>query len=492
MPAAILAIDQGTTSSRALIFDRDLNVLGVGQQEFEQIFPKPGWVEHNPDAIWASVRYAVSTAIEKAQIRPTDIVGVGITNQRETIVVWDRQTGKPLHNAIVWQCRRTADDCARLRAAGHEPAFTERTGLVLDPYFSGTKLAWLLDHVSGLRAKAEAGQAKAGTIDAFLVDRLSGGTAHVTDASNASRTLLFNIHNMAWDEELARILNVPLGLLPRAASSSEVYGRTKGLDFLPDGIPISGMAGDQQAALFGQACFEVGEAKCTYGTGAFLLMNTGSRAVASKNKLLTTVAWQVNGRTSYALEGSAFIAGAAVQWLRDGLGLISKSSDVEALAAKVPSSDGVVVVPAFAGLGAPHWNPQARAAITGITRGTTAAHIARACLEGVALQNYEILHAMEADSGAKLSRLKVDGGASANALLMQYQADVLGCTIVRPRMLETTVLGAAFLAGLAVKLWNGVEDIRKTWKVDREFAPQMPAADREAHIARWRAAVAKA
>lgn len=491
MSECILSIDQGTTSSRAMLLDRELNVLGVGRKEFEQIYPKPGWVEHNPKAILESVEYSIGVALEKAGKRGSDVAAIGITNQRETIVVWDRETGEPAYNAIVWQCRRSAEICDSLKAKGLEKTFTEKTGLLLDPYFSGTKLKWLLDNIEGLKARAESGSVKAGTIDSYLVDWLSGGERHATDASNASRTLLLNIHSLDWDEELLGALGVPSVILPEVAASSEVYGKTRGLSVLPDGIPIAGIAGDQQAALFGQACFNEGDAKCTYGTGAFLLMNTGERAVASENRLLTTVAWRLGDKTTYALEGSAFIAGAAVQWLRDGLGIIENSSEIEALAGGVDSSGGVVMVPAFAGLGAPHWRADARAIITGITRGTTREHIARATLEGIALQNYEILNAMEQDSGVGLKRLKVDGGACANNLLMQFQSDVLGCEIVRPEMIETTALGAAFLAGLGIGIWSDLGDIEKTWKEDRSFSPRMDAETRERHIRRWNEAVSK-
>lgn len=492
MASYVLTIDQGTTSSRAIIVDRQLNVLGVGQKEFPQIFPTPGWVEHDPLAIWDTVTYSIEAAIKQAGIDPADIAAIGITNQRETVVVWDQASGKPLYNAIVWQCRRTAAMCAALREKGLNELFAAKTGLLLDPYFSGTKLAWLMQNAPGLRERMLAGHVKCGTIDCFLVDRLTSGVSHVTDVSNASRTLLFNIHTLQWDEELLKILGVPHSILPRVAGNSEVYGYTKGLGVLPDGIPISGMAGDQQAALFGQACFAQGDAKCTYGTGAFLLMNTGTQAVPSQRGLLTTIAWKLGNETTYALEGSAFIAGAAVQWLRDGLGLIKESRDVEELANSVSSSEGVVMVPAFAGLGAPHWNPDARALICGITRGTTKAHIARATLEAIALQNFEILAAMESDSGVSLNRLKVDGGASANNLMMQFQADVLGCEISRPLLLETTALGAAFLAGLAVGVWRDLDDVRTAWREDRRFVPTMDAATRDTVIGRYKAAVAKA
>ena len=492
MPSYILAIDQGTTSSRALVFDKDLAIRGTGQKEFRQIFPKPGWVEHSPKDIWESVEFSIKAALKDAGIRPQDIAGIGITNQRETIVLWDPKTGAPLHNAIVWQCRRSAAICERLKRKGLEAGFAKKTGLVLDPYFSGTKLAWLFENVAGLKEKAKAGKVKAGTVDSYLVFKLTGGRSHVTDASNASRTLLLDIKKVAWDEGLARILGVPLSILPRVASSSEVYGKTRGLGFLPDGIPISGMAGDQQAALFGQACFKKGDMKCTIGTGSFLLMNTGAAPVHSQHRLLTTIAWKLAGRTTYALEGSVFIAGAAVQWLRDGLGIIRKSPDVEALASSVDSSDGVVMVPALAGLGAPHWRAHARGLICGITRGTTSAHIARAALEAIALQNCDIIKAMEADSGIKVNALKVDGGASANNLLMQIQSDLVGADIVRPRLIETTAMGAAFLAGLAVGYWSGPDEIARAWTKDRVFSPAMAPAARKEFIARWKDAVGKA
>jgi glycerol kinase len=492
MPAYILAIDQGTTSSRAVIVDHDMNIRGIGQQEFRQRYPRPGWVEHEPEAIWRSVEHSIAAAIKDARIKAADIAGIGITNQRETIVLWDPKTGKPAYNAIVWQCRRSAAICQRLRKKGLERIFTQKTGLLLDPYFSGTKLSWLFENVDGLRVKAGSGNLKAGTIDSYLVFRLTGGQSHVTDASNASRTLLLDIHKVAWDEELADLLRVPLSIMPRVAGNSEVYGKTKGLACLPDGIPISGMAGDQQAALFGQACFNKGDAKCTFGTGSFLLMNTGEKPARSKNRLLTTIGWKLGGRTTYALEGSVFIAGAVVQWLRDGLKMIKTSPDIEVLAAQVDSSEGVVMVPALVGLGAPHWRPEARGLISGITRGTNLAHIARAALEAIALQNYEIIKAMESDSGLKLRRLKVDGGASANDLLMRIQADIIRREIVRPRLIETTAMGAAFLAGLAVGYWPDMRSIARAWKKDKAFSARMAEGVRKDMIARWQSAVRKA
>ncbi len=492
MPRHILAIDQGTTGTTVLVLDDRLRVLAKVNKEFPQIYPRPGWVEHDPEDIWATTQTTISGALAQAGIDASSVSGIGITNQRETTVVWRRRDHKPVHNAIVWQCRRTADFCAGMKEMGLEATFRAKTGLVLDPYFSGTKIRWILDHVDGAREAADRGELAFGTIDSFLVWRLSGGIAHVTDVSNASRTLAMDLHSLAWDDELLDGLGVPRSVLPEIRSSSEVYGHTKGLRVLPDGIPIAGMAGDQQAALFGQVCFETGEAKCTFGTGAFLLMNTGSKPVASERGMLTTVAWKVGDEVDYALEGSAFIAGAAVQWLRDGLGLIQSASDIERLASSVPDSGGVVFVPALTGLGAPHWRPDARGVIVGLDRGVTKAHLARATLEGIALQNADILGAMETDSGVKLSALKVDGGAAANDLLMQFQADVLDVPIVRPTMLETTALGAGLLAGLATGVWKSRDEAKDAWKEDRRFDPSMAAAERDEHLARWRSAVERA
>jgi glycerol kinase len=487
----VIAIDQGTTGSTVLVLDEQLAVRGRGYQEFRQIYPKPGWVEHDPEDIWRSVTAALGGAL--ANIDPKSIAAIGITNQRETSVLWDRKTGKPAHHAIVWQDRRTADRCAELKASGKEARVRELTGLTLDPYFSGTKVSWMLQHVDGLAAAARAGQLAFGTIDCFLLSRLTGGAVHATDVTNASRTLLFDLHALAWNDELCETIGVPRVLLPEVVASSGTCGHTRGVPGLPDGIPIAGLAGDQQSALFGQACFTPGDAKCTYGTGAFILMNTGERPVASRSGLLTTVAWKLgSGELRYALEGSAFIAGAAVQWLRDGLGFIHKASEVEALARTVPDSGGVIVVPAFAGLGAPHWRPDARASITGITRGTTKAHIARATLEGIALQIVDILRAMERDSGRALGTLKVDGGAAANDLLMQFQSDVLGVEIARPELVESTALGAAFLAGLGTGVWKDQDQIRKTWREQKRFRPAMDRASVDEHLARWDAAVRKA
>ncbi len=491
-PRFVVSIDQGTTGTTVLVLDEALAVRGRAYREFPQIFPQPGWVEHDPEAIWRSVTESLGEALAAAKVGPRELAAIGITNQRETTVLWDRATLRPLANAVVWQDRRTADVCARLRADGHLERVRARTGLVLDPYFSGTKLGWLLDHVDGLRDKAGRGEARFGTIDSFLVARLTGGAAHVTDVSNASRTLLFDLGRLAWDDELCALFGVPRECLPSVRSSAEVYGVTRGVPGVPDGVPIAGMAGDQQAALFGQACFEPGEAKCTYGTGAFLLMNTGATPVPSRRGLLTTVGWKIGDEVAYALEGSAFIAGAMVQWLRDGLGVIRSASEIEALAASVPDSGGVVAVPALAGLGAPHWRPEARGVIVGITRGTTKAHLARAVLEGIALQNHDLLRAMQDDAGRKLPSLKVDGGAAANDLLMQFQADVLGVEIVRPALVETTALGAALLAGIGAGLFRGTEDARRAWREERRFRPSMDAAAVAEHLQRWTSAVAKA
>jgi glycerol kinase len=489
----VMAIDQGTTSTTVVILDERLQLCAKASHEFPQIYPEPGQVEHDPEQIWASVVRAIGDAVAQARIAPGDLAGIGITNQRETTLVWERAGGRPIAHAIVWQDRRTAPLCAELKAAGHEARFRSRTGLVLDPYFSGTKIRWLLDHVTGARARAERGDLCFGTIDTYLVWRLTGGAAHVTDVSNASRTLLCDLERLDWDPELCALLEVPRALLPTVRSSSEEYGRTRGVPGLPDGLPVCGMAGDQQAALFGQACFAPGAAKCTYGTGAFLLMNTGTRPVPSQRGLLTTVAWRLGAQPAvYALEGSAFIAGAMVQWLRDGLGIIRTAAEIEPLAREVSDSGGVVVVPALAGLGAPYWRPEARGVITGLTRGTTAAHLARATLEGIALMNHDLLRAMEADAGKPLAVLKVDGGAAVNDLLMQFQADVLGVAISRPAVVETTALGASFLAGLAAGVWGSTDAITAAWREERRFTPAAPRGEIDAHLARWAAAVAKA
>jgi glycerol kinase len=484
----VLALDQGTTSSRAIVFDHGGRVRAVAQREFAQIFPRPGWVEHDPREIWASQIAVAAEALGRAGIRPEDLAAVGITNQRETTVVWDRETGEPVCHAIVWQDRRTAEHCDRLKAEGHEPLVRERTGLVIDAYFSASKLAWILEHVPGVRARAEAGRLAFGTVDSWLVWKLTGGATHITDVTNASRTMLFNIHTLAWDDDLLRLFDVPASLLPEVRASSEVYGRvstTLGLER----VPVAGIAGDQQAALFGQMCVTPGLSKNTYGTGCFLLQNTGTAPVASENRLVSTVAWQVNGRTEYALEGSVFIGGAVVQWLRDGLGLIARSQDVEALAASVEDNGGVYLVPAFAGLGAPHWDAYARGTIVGLTRGTTAGHVARAALESIAYQVGDLLAAVQRDSRIGLAELRVDGGASVNDALMQFQADLLGVPVVRPAVTETTALGAAYLAGLAVGFWSSVDEIAGQWQAERRFEPTMPRGEADRLRARWHEAL---
>jgi glycerol kinase len=492
MAKYVVAIDQGTTGTTVLVLDKKLSVKGKVTQEFPQHFPKPGWVEHDLEEIWDSTVSTLRRALSRAGVSGKDVAAVGITNQRETVALWSRRSDAPLHRAIVWQDRRTALECQRLKEAGREPWIRERTGLVLDPYFSATKLRWLLDHVKGARRRAGKGEVAFGTIDTFLAWRLTGGKAHVTDPSNASRTMLMNLRTLMWDDELLDLFGIPPDVLPEIRMSSEVYGVTKGLRVLPDGVPVAGIAGDQQAALFGQACFAPGDAKITYGTGAFVLTNTGAEPVASRFGLLSTVAWAIPGEVAYALEGSAFIAGAAVQWLRDGLGIIRSAGEVEALARSVPDTGGVVFVPALTGLGAPYWRPHARGLVTGIDRGTTAAHLARATLEGIALHIHDLVAAMQAESGRALPELRVDGGATANGLLLQMQADLLGVPVVRPRMVETTALGAAFLAGLAVGFWGSKEEIRRAWRTDRRFAPRMRPEAREALLARWRAAVEKA
>lgn len=484
----ILALDQGTTSSRAIVFDHSGRVVGSAQREFPQILPKPGEVEHNPEAIWTSQLTVAKEALASARVSASDIAALGVTNQRETTILWERDSGRPIANAIVWQSRVSAPICDRLKADGLADTFRRKTGLVVDAYFSGTKIKHLLDTVSGLRARAEKGEVLFGTVDTFLIWRLTGGKQHVTDVSNASRTLLFNIHTLDWDDELLKILGVPRAMLPQVRSSSEVYGETLA-EHLGGAVAVAGDAGDQQAATFGQACFQAGSAKNTYGTGCFMLLNTGEQAIESKNNLLTTIGWKVGGRVTYCLEGSVFIAGAVVQWLRDGLGWIEKSADVEALAATVPDSDGVYLVPAFVGLGAPYWDPYARGTIIGLTRGTTKAHIARAAVDSMAYQTRDLLEAMRQDAGLELAELKVDGGASVNNALMQFQADVLGAKVRRPVVNETTALGAAYLAGLAVGYWKDTTDVAGNWALDREFTPQVNAADRDRRYAGWRKAV---
>jgi glycerol kinase len=487
----ILALDQGTTSSRAIVFDRSGAIVSVAQQEFRQVFPRSGWVEHDPEEIWRTQLEVGREALARAGAGAADVAGIGITNQRETTVVWDRVTGAPVYNAIVWQDRRTAGFCDSLKASGLGPAIQRKTGLVIDAYFSGSKLRWILDNVPGTRARAERGELAFGTIDTWLAWKLSHGALHVTDPSNASRTMLYDIVTGEWDDELCGWLGVPRTVLPEVRASSEVLGHTApGLFGAP--LPIAGIAGDQQAALFGQQCFERGLAKNTYGTGCFMLLNVGREAATSKHQLLSTVAWRAGGETAYALEGSVFVGGAVVQWLRDGLGVIATSGEVESLAASVPDAGGVYLVPAFAGLGAPHWDQYARGLVVGITRGTTKAHLARAALEGIAFQVADVLDVMRADSGIALGELRVDGGAAANGLLMQFQADILGVPVARPKVIETTALGAAFLAGLGVGFWESTSELAKAWQIDRRFEPRMSADERASRRARWSKALQRA
>ncbi len=488
MSRYILALDQGTTSSRAIVFDRRGRAISTAQHEFAQHYPRPGWVEHDPRDLWATTRRTALAAMAGANLTGKNIAAIGLTNQRETTLLWDRRTGRPLHRAIVWQDRRTADFCAALKKQGREPLLRRKTGLLLDPYFSGTKLRWLLDHVPGARQRAERGELAFGTVDTWLLWQLTGGRVHATDVSNASRTLLLNLRTGDWDDALLKILRIPRALLPAVRGSSEVYGEVSTLPALR-GVPISGIAGDQQAALFGQACWKPGMAKNTYGTGCFLLMHTGPRPVVSKNQLLTTIAWKLDGRLEYALEGSVFVGGAVVQWLRDGLGLIAQSVDVEKLAARVKDNGGVYLVPAFTGLGAPHWDAGARGAIVGLTRGSNAGHFARAALESIAYQSADLLRAMEADAGRKLRELRVDGGAVGNNALMQFQADLLRVPVVRPRTTETTALGAAYLAGLAVGFWKNRAEIAQLWSADRTFRAKAPAAAARRLLAEWHRAV---
>ena len=485
----VLALDQGTTSSRSILFDETSNIVAVAQKEFTQIFPKPGWVEHNANEIWSTQIGTMAEVIANAGIDPSEIAAIGITNQRETTVVWEKATGKPVYNAIVWQSRQTMAICDDIKAKGLADKFRQKTGLVVDAYFSGTKVKWILDNVEGARAKAEAGELLFGTIDTWLIWKLSGGKVHVTDYSNASRTLMYNIRDLKWDDELLEILTVPKSMLPEVRPSSEVYGLTAPAVFQGAEIPIAGAAGDQQAALFGQTCFRPGMAKNTYGTGCFMLMNTGSELYTSKNGLLTTIAWGIEGKVEYALEGSIFVAGSAVQWLRDGLKAIEAAQDSEYYAGKVADAEGVYVVPAFVGLGAPYWDMKARGAILGLTRGTTKGHIIRATLDSMAYQTKDVLGAMEADSGIKLQALKVDGGAVANNLLMQLQSDILGVPVDRPVVTETTALGAAYLAGLAVGVWANKEDLIQNWQLNRRFEPTMGAEERAKLYAGWQKAV---
>lgn len=484
----ILALDQGTTSSRSLLFDKQGNIISQAQKEFRQLFPQPGWVEHNAEEIWSTQYGTMAEAVAKANINMKQIAGIGITNQRETTVVWDKSSGQPIYNAIVWQDRRTASDCDKLKSAGWADTIQQKTGLIIDAYFSATKLKWILDNVAGARQKAINGELAFGTIDSWLTWKLTNGEVHVTDVSNASRTMLYNIHSLQWDEELLKIFDIPASVLPEVKPSSKIYGVTGNI--IPDSrIPIAGIAGDQQAALFGQLCTQPGMVKNTYGTGCFMLMNTGQKAIASKNNLLTTIAWQIDNKTEYALEGSVFIAGAVVQWLRDELKIIRTAAEIEKLTAQVKDTEGVYIVPAFAGLGAPHWNQYARGSIFGLTRGSNNAHIARAALDSIAYQTFDVLKAMEADAGIHIKELRVDGGATVNNQLMQFQSDILNTKVVRPKITETTALGAAYLAGLAVGYWINVEDIQQQWQVDKSFSPSMIDEKRNELVKGWQRAV---
>lgn len=486
----ILALDQGTTSSRAIVFDHNGQIKSVAQKEFPQYFPQPGWVEHNPNEIWSSQASVIAEAISAIDINGLDIAGIGITNQRETTIVWDIDTEEPIYNAIVWQDRRTAEYCDKLKAQGLTDKIHEKTGLIVDAYFSGTKIKWILDNVPGARKRAEMGKLRFGNVDAWLVWRLTRGEVHVTDVTNASRTMLFNIHDLKWDEDLLKLLDIPLSMMPEVKSSSEIYGHTKTTIFAHE-VPISGIAGDQQAALFGQMCIEPGAIKNTYGTGCFVMLNTGRKPVMSKNNLLTTIAWKIGDRVDYALEGSIYVGGSVVQWLRDGLGFITSSSEIEDLASTVPDSGGVYFVPALTGLAAPYWDQYARGTIVGITRGTTRAHIARAALDGIAFQTYDIAQAMAKDMEAPLTELKVDGGASRNNLLMQYQSNLLGIKVVRPKITETTALGAAYLAGLAVGFWKDIDEIKNQWQVERSFEPLADSEEIAAAKAGWADAIGR-
>jgi glycerol kinase len=494
MAEIILAIDQGTTGSTVAAMDRKGRLLGSVNVEFPQLYPKPGWVEHDPEQIWTSVQKALSGLLRRGVAKPKDIVAIGITNQRETAMLWDRDSGRPLNNAVVWQCRRTTDFCETLRVAGHEPVIRRKTGLVLDPYFSASKYRWLLNNTTGVGRRVRQGKVAGGTVDSFLLWRLTGGLVHGTDVSNASRTSLLNIKTRRWDNDLLALFGVDKSILPTVLPSSGMLGVTKGVKGLPDGIPITGIAGDQQSALFGQTCFEAGEAKCTFGTGSFILMNTGSKLLRSKAGLLTTIGWQLGeaGPVTYAFEGGAFVCGAAVQWLRDELGIIKKASDVEALARSVDDSGGVEFVPALAGLGAPHWDPDARGLISGLTRGSGRGHIARATLDAMALQNADILRVMESELGKRLKPLRVDGGATANNLLLQLQANYLGRKLIRPKVIETTVAGACFLAGLGVGLWQNKSELAKVWQVDHEFKVELSAGARKRRLEAWNRAVSRA
>ena len=487
MKKYVLALDQGTSSSRAIVFDHEGTPVAVSQKEFTQHFPRPGWVEHDPEEIWASEREVMLGVLKDNGIDASELAALGITNQRETTIVWDAQTGKPVYNAIVWQDRRTSEYCDSLKALGLTEKIREKTGLLIDAYFSGTKIRWILENVNDARDLARQGRLRFGTVDCWLIWKLTGGRVHCTDVSNASRTMLFNIHTLSWDEELLNLLGIPASMMPQVRSSSEVYGFCD----LLDGAPVAGAAGDQQAALFGQMCTEPGDVKNTYGTGCFLLMNSGGNAIASKNQLLTTIAWKIGDRVDYALEGSVFVAGSIVQWLRDGLGLVKQSSEIEALASQAPDNGGVYLVPALTGLGAPYWDPYAKGTITGITRGTTAAHIARAALEGIAFETMDVVDAMRRDAGISLRSLKVDGGASRNNLMMQFQSDILGTDVVRPVVTETTALGAAYFAGLAVGFWSSLESLKAQWKAERVFTPSATQESVNAAVAGWKQAISR-
>ncbi len=491
MEKFILALDQGTTSSRALLFDKSGNIRSVAQKEFNQIFPQTGWVEHDPNEIWSSQVSVAAEAMSKLGINGTYVAGIGITNQRETTIVWDKRTGNPVYNAIVWQDRRTSGYCDELKERGLAEKIREKTGLVIDAYFSGTKIKWILDNVEGAREKAEKGELAFGTVDTWLIWKLTQGRTHVTDVTNASRTMLYNITKLDWDDEMLQLMDIPRSIMPQVKSSSEVYDHSN-TTFFASKVPIAGIAGDQQAALFGQMCVDEGMVKNTYGTGCFILINTGEKPFISKNNLVTTIAWQINSKTTYALEGSIFIGGAVVQWLRDGLGIIKSSSEVEALASKVKDSGDLYLVPSFTGMGAPYWDQYARGLMIGISRGTTSAHIARAALEGIAFQTMDVLNVMEKDTGLKVKELRVDGGASANNLLMQFQSDIIDTTVARPRIIETTALGAAYLAGLATGFWESIDEIKKQWQIDKKFEPQLKPSDTKAMKTKWADAIKRA
>lgn len=489
MEQYILALDQGTTSTRAILFNKQGEIVHLAQREFPQYFPKPGWVEHNPNEIWGSTLAVIASCLSESGVKPGQVAGIGITNQRETTIIWEKETGNHIYNAVVWQSRQTADICEELMAAGHNPVFQQKTGLLIDPYFSGTKVKWILDHVEGARERAEKGELLFGTIDSWLIWKLTGGQVHVTDYSNASRTLMYNIHELCWDDELLELLQVPKAMLPEVRSSSEVYGRTAPYHFFGHEVPIAGAAGDQQAALFGQNCFEQGMVKTTYGTGCFMLMNTGDQPVSSGHGLITSIAWGIGGKVEYALEGSIFVSGSAIQWLRDGLRMFRESKDSERYAERVQSTEGVYVVPAFVGLGSPYWDSDVRGAVFGLTRGTSKEHFIRATLESLAYQTKDILVAMEKDCGYKVNTMRVDGGAVSNTFLMAFQSDILDVPVERPAVRETTALGAAYLAGLAVGYWRDLEEIRRIWSLERRFEPAMPENERESLYNGWKKAV---